>query len=156
MGLKLRAHGRREASVGLLEEALRWAEATPGVQPFYLAEVEYFLGHFEEALQILEGLANEDPSASHLGYLALTLDGLGRVAEADSVMARVEQEFPTGRYPALLAARRRDVREAVTDLQACFDAGTVDFEVHLQIHRDPELEPVRDDPLFQALMRPSG
>ncbi|MGD8322114.1 MAG: hypothetical protein PVJ02_16815, partial [Gemmatimonadota bacterium] len=156
MGLELRAHGHREESVRLLEEALHWAEATPGIQPFTLAEIHYFLGHFEEALQILEGLANGDPSAPHLGYLSLTLAGLGRPAEADSVMARVEREFDAVRYPVLLAARRGDVRGVVTHLQAAFDAGEVDLETYLQLHRDPELEPARDQPLFRTLMRPTG
>jgi tRNA A-37 threonylcarbamoyl transferase component Bud32/TolB-like protein/tetratricopeptide (TPR) repeat protein len=157
VGLELRTHGHRDASVEHLEDALAWADGHPEASIFQRGRLLYYLERYEEALPIFEGLAAENRIGQNLGYLALTLEGLGQPERADSIMAGLEASFPTSRYPALLAARRGDAQKAVASLRGNFDAGMYYYAYNqVNLHRDPDLEPIRDDPLFQALMRPRG
>jgi TolB-like protein len=157
MGLALRVHDHPDPSVAVLEEAVAWADSHPDVNPFQKARSRYYLGRFDEALPILEELAAADPISQYVGYLALTLDGLGRGAEADSIMEGFSERFPASRYPALLAGRRGDAERAVEFLKGNFRAGMYYYAWNqINLHRDPDLLPIRDHPLFQALMRPTG
>jgi tetratricopeptide (TPR) repeat protein len=156
MGLELRVHGHAGASVTLLEDALAWAEDHPGIGLFSRARLLFSLQRYEEALPLWEEYFRENPTSPYLPYLALTLDGLGRTAQADSVM---EAYDPAARdpWPALLAARRGDVVTAVRLLQANFDAEMPYYTTsQLFLHNSTLLEPIRDHDLFRALMRPTG
>jgi tetratricopeptide (TPR) repeat protein len=152
MGLALRVHGHPDASATLLEETLQWIDGHPDIDLLYRGLVLYYLERYEEALPYLEGVSQVSQISQ--GRLALTLDALGRAAEADSVLA---QAPPRSRYPALLAARRGDVERAVDLLRDNFAAEMPHYTVsQIYLHRDPELEPIRDHAHFRALMRPTG
>ena len=157
MGLELRAHGFPAEGDALLEDALAWAEQHPDVAPYYRARVHYYLERNEEALPILQELVQGNPTGSNLGFLALTLDALGRPAEADSLLEGFQERFPQNWFPALLAARRRDARRAVDLLKAAFEAGRNYYHNgEVSLHLEPSLDPIRDHPLFRELMRPGG
>jgi TolB-like protein len=161
MGLELELQDKPVASLAFLEEALAWVDEQPDVSPFQKGRLLYYLERYGEALPLLQEAARERPAPESLGYLALCLDGLGYDARADSVMAEIGAS-PPSRYPALLAARRGNVRKAVDLLRSNFEAGMAYYcpghglasQVCLDL--DPELQPIRDRPLFQAMMRPTG
>ncbi|MFC1575767.1 hypothetical protein ACFL5A_03890, partial [Gemmatimonadota bacterium] len=157
MGLELRVHGYPEEGAALLENARAWADQYPDMDSLRRARLLYYLEWYEEALPLFQTLAQESPGSTNLGYLALTLDALGRPAEADSVLEGFQERFPRSPYPALLAARRGDARRAVELLQANFDAGMIYYHNgQVNLHTDPDLAPIRDHPLFRELMRFGG
>ena len=111
----------------------------------------------EEALPILEAAREELPNNGDIrASLAFVLQRLGRSEEARA-LEEIMLRSPTNPYPALLAADRGETRAAVDRLIAIFDAGrTYYLAGNLFLHYMPELIPIRDDPAFQAVMRPKN
>ena len=157
IGLELQVQDKPVASRTFLEEALTWVEKHPDVSPFQKGRLLYYLERYGEALPLLQKVARDRPTPESLGYLALCLDGLGYDARADSVMAEIGAS-PPSRYPALLAARRGNVRKAVDLLRSSFEAGMAYHSSSGQIYLDldPELNPIRNHASIQALMRSVG
>jgi tetratricopeptide (TPR) repeat protein len=163
---ELRAHGHLAASREVIERALDWSlsrpreEAATETNRYGLARILYLAERWEEAKEIFEELHLEHPdNIGYLGYL-----GSLAVREGDSEQAKrisadlenVDRPYSFGRnvyWRACIAALQGDQEQAVQLLRDAFAQG---LAFNIRFHRDINLEPLRDYPPFQELLRPKG
>jgi TolB-like protein len=121
--------------------------------------------HYRLSLVLLSAGRAEDSLKEALtepgsGWLAfgevMALDGLGRRAEADPVLARVERDpvlRVSGTYQiALIYAHRRDLERTFTWLERARQGRDPGFVSYIKC--DPLLSVLRSDPRYQALLTP--
>ncbi len=162
--LELRAHGYPREAADVARRAVAWyrrrtAAGGVGYLP-WLAQALEVAGEDREALavarQVLE-TAPEDPAAlGAVGVLAARTGDRSLAAGMERRLAEVEpacgpQDATFER--ARIAAQLGEVRRALDLLREAFAEG---YAFHIGIHRDPALEPLRDEPEFRELLRPKG
>jgi TolB-like protein/Tfp pilus assembly protein PilF len=116
--------------------------------------------------QAYPGLFHQDPEVDRGNFeaavgLACVLLKSGEAARAAQLLDRslsVMQSIPRmgtygfGPYDVLAHALRGDIEKSLTALRQAVDAGWR-FDWWYYLEQDPDLEPLRDDPGFQALQR---
>jgi tetratricopeptide (TPR) repeat protein/TolB-like protein len=156
---ELRAHGHAEAADRAIAGSIEWfASQPPDASRYNRARAFYYAGHFAAADTLLASLAEEAPeNRNYLGYRGVTLAALGRRNEALAIserlgtMDRLNHRGVHVGWQARIAAALEDADEAVRLLDQAFRIG---FFYSVSLHREPWWDPVRDDPAFQALIRP--
>ncbi len=163
---ELRVHGHLEASKKVLERCLDWHESRDGgdaaadTNRYGLARTLFLTGQWNEAKKILEELHREYPdNIDYLGYLGALAVREGNSEQARRISADLEnldRPFLFGRHMywrACIAALQGDQEQAVQLLR---DALAQGLPFDWRFHRDVNLEPLRDYPPFQELIRPKG
>ncbi len=164
--LELRAHGHRSLSIEVARRAVEWHRARPAdvvrtvAHRSALAQALYLAERWDEARELYAELARESPDevwfASRAGAIAARQ---GDHATARTVLAELRQHRPSDAAgtPMLaaagIAALLNERAEAVDCLREAFARG-LHHGVH--IHRNVDLEPLRDYPPFVDLVRPKG
>lgn len=175
----LRAHGARDAAVTTLARAIAWyeehVELENGADPRILRDAGrayYDDGRWDAAARIFRYLVEHGtPGAvpttgGHHGHLRGHLDEgflaaiASRRAERDEaarwrgVIESMDRRFLYGAdrlWLGKLAMLEGDESKAVSEIRRALSEG-LPFGRHL--HADPDLEPLRENPRFRALMRP--
>ena len=160
-GLELRRHGHEEAGEEAIRKGLEWFRAGDRAAdyPYSIARAHLWLGESEQALPLLQELAEEYPdSESVTGRLGLALARAGRAPDAREVDARLADwgdPYVRGDHlywRAAIAAELGEKERAVTLLRDAIAEG-VPYSV---LHEDPDLSALRDFPPFQELIEPRG
>jgi len=163
-GLELRAHGHLAESREILGHAVDWYRTRLNSEPDSqlleegLAEALYAANRWEDAGRVFTRLAGRDPSnVDYRGYLGLIAlhQSRGSVATASTEwLANVHDAYLFGRtslWRARLAAQLGDLNGALSLLHRSLDEGQ---PFGISIHRDPDLEPLRDLSSFAELTKP--
>jgi tetratricopeptide (TPR) repeat protein len=156
---ELRAHGHTEAAARVIAGSLEWfASQPPEAARYNRARAYYYAGRYADADTIFASLAADSPDdRAYLGYHGVTLAALGRRGEALAIserlgtMDRLNHRGIHVAWQARIAAALGDTEDAVRLLDQAFRIG---FFYSVSLHREPWWDPVRDDPAFQALIRP--
>lgn len=163
-GLELRAHGHPVESRAILHRAIAWyrshVESEPRSQLLQegLGGALYATNRWEDAGKVFNVLARHDPkNVDYQGYLALVAARRGRRGDAAAAaerLAKVNEPYLFGRatlWRARLAAQLGDRDAAISLLRQSFAEGR---PFGIAIHRDIDLEPLRDVPAFRELIGP--
>lgn len=163
---ELRAHGFREASLGVAERAVQWFRARPAEEAatvYYqvgLAVALYQAERWDEAEALFREAAAATPRDVMVqGYLGLLAARRGDREEALAISDRLDgmadpYDFGREEYvQASIAAQLGDLDRAMVLLRDAYARGRP-FEIFL--HRDMDLEPLRDYPPFQEFLAPKG
>jgi tetratricopeptide (TPR) repeat protein len=164
--LELRAHEHPEASLAMGEMALAYlrgrpTELTATSGPRYgLLQALYIMERWDEAQPIADELIHEDPmNPDYLGYLGTLAVRRGERVEALRIsdeLASVDRPYLRGSntlWRARIAALLGEEERAVSFLRQAHEQGV---RLDVSIHRDMDLEPLRDSPSFEEFTRPRG
>ena len=168
---ELRAHGYGEAAREMLFRAIDWLENRSPEQKkgaghrWQLARLFIDVGRLDEAGVILEGLVQEYPEAgSFQAALGVVAARQGNREKASKISRLLEELARSrGRPPvhdthayrrAWIAAALGD-REQAVELLREWGPWFLTTNVY-QPHSNPFLQPLRDYPPFQELLRPKG
>jgi tetratricopeptide (TPR) repeat protein len=157
---ELRAHGHHGESLALASLAVNWCRGRGVLEDqavtmrAFLARALYQAERWDESRELFRELAAENPgNAEYHGYLGAIAARAGDATEAmaisDALPADVQSIFWRARIAALLG----DEERAMTLLRQAFAQGS---KFNLSVHRDMDLESLRDYPPFQELLRPKG
>ncbi len=169
---ELRAHGNREESLEIAEQAIEWYEANEPENKSDLANALYRAERWDEAYTIFEELHLEEPdnitykdlSGSRAvlaangmtGVLAALMGNEDEARQVEEALHTFDQEYLNhintyfrARINALLGEREK----AVSLLEEAFEQG---MPFIIIIHRDLAFEPLQDYPPFQELLEPEG
>jgi DNA-binding SARP family transcriptional activator/tetratricopeptide (TPR) repeat protein len=163
---ELRAHGFRAAAFDVAERAIDWYQSRPtdesatGQHRFDLANAYYIGERWDEARQLFEQLASEAPSDVNLrGFLGVLAARRGdteaarRISEGLTGLA-TRRDFGRDTYwQACIASLLGERERAMVLLRDAYARGRA-FTVLL--HRDMDLEPLRDYPPYQRFMEAKG
>jgi tetratricopeptide (TPR) repeat protein len=163
---ELRAHGFRAASLDAAERAVEWYRARPAAETetgwyrFKLAHAYYLRERWDESRLLFESLASEAPSEVNLrGFLGVLAARRGDVETARTISDGLTGTAPRGDFgrdlywQACIAALLGEPERAMELLRDAYARGRA-FTIFL--HRDMDLEPLRDYPPFQEFMAPKG
>jgi tetratricopeptide (TPR) repeat protein len=164
-GQELRAHGYKEDSVQVLNQALQWFESRPPDEKNTsshlnsLGVINYLLGKWAEAKVLFEGLHNQNPSSiTYLGALGVIAARRGEKEEALKISKELEEDkspylFGTPTYwRARIAALLGDKEGAVNLLRQAIKQGYR----YDSIHPTEDFETLADFPPYIQLMKPKG
>jgi tetratricopeptide (TPR) repeat protein len=160
---ELRAHGRREASLAMAARLVRWLRDRPSNEAATmqhredLANALYLSEQWEEAGTLFAQLAADDPSRVELlGALGTTAARRGDTERARAVAGQLagwSDPLHLGApafWRACIAALLNDRESAVDRLRESFAELP---RSSLRLHRDPDLETLRDYPPYLDLVR---
>ena len=164
-GRELRAHGYKEDSVRVLNEALQWFEGRPEQEKASpmnrrdQAMTFYILGKWAEAKELFEGLHRDVPDdINYLGYLGAVAVQLGDKEEALKISKQLEEDkrpylfgIPTYRR-ARIAALLGDKEGAVNLIRQAIKQGFA----YSNIHPTEDFESLAAFPPYIQLMKPKG
>jgi len=153
LGTALRWARRYDESLKAYEAALLFA---PGddVMQMNIMQVRYDLGQFQKALSICEGLKEQVDEGGRQYYLAMIYHKLGRIGDAEASLKRlsVVQGGDVGYELAAIYAQGGNTAKALEWLEkALQDPDREDDLRYLKV--DPLLDPLRNEPRFQAVER---
>jgi DNA-binding SARP family transcriptional activator/tetratricopeptide (TPR) repeat protein/TolB-like protein len=157
---ELRAHGHREPADGLFQQSVEWygnAGTAEDVRAS-LAIVLYEVGRWNQAGEIFQELAAEDPTAitprAYLGVIAARKGERTEAERFDAWLRDLDQRYLWGTatlHRARISAALGDEDRAVDLLRSAFGEGLQHGTSH---HLNVEFEALRDHPGFIELMRP--
>jgi DNA-binding SARP family transcriptional activator/TolB-like protein len=163
---ELRAHGSRAASLEAAERAIDWYRSRPGEETatgwyrYSLAHALYLREQWDAARLLFEELASEAPSDINLrGFLGVLAARRGDVETARTISEGLAGTAPRGDFgrdlywQACIAALLGEPERAMELLRDAYARGRA-FTIFL--HRDMDLEPLRDYPPFQEFIAPKG
>jgi tetratricopeptide (TPR) repeat protein len=167
---ELRAHGHPEEARAILEEEVSRFETNPHYsdpdtlrparRPNNRAHVLHRLGREEEAHALWEEVFSYAPSnAEVMGLLGVTAAHTGDTAQAREMLDRVSRISDphalarAAQYRAWIATALGEYDQAVQFLR---ELPPLNGSRGLYLHRDINLEPLRDDPAFVEFMRSKG
>ncbi len=163
-GLELRAHGHPDESRAILDRAIAWyrprVESKPRSQLLQegLGAALYAANRWEDAGKVFAVLARQYPgNVDYRGYLALIAAHQGRRGDAVVAaerLAKVNEPYLFGRatmWRARLAAQLGDRDSAISLLHRSLAEG---MPFGIGIHRDIDLESLRDVPSFREFISP--
>ena len=166
---ELRVHGFPEAGQAMAERAVAWFENNPEVpKRVYYSMCLMNAGRVDAAWTIIENLLPEFPDHQFFlttaGVCAAQLGDRAKAIEFEELIVELgEADLQTdgflgyhGVVPyrrARIAAQLGEHDRAISLLQQAVTDG---FSNYLLIHRDPNFEPLWDDPEFQEILRPKG
>jgi serine/threonine protein kinase/tetratricopeptide (TPR) repeat protein len=157
---ELRAHGNREESLEIAEQAIEWYEMNEPENKSELANALYLAERWDKAYRIYEELSREEPD--NIGYkgargvLAAMMENEEEARQLEEALRNVDREYLFGEhtyYRARINALLGKREKAVSLLEKSFDQGRY---FSISIHRHPAFEPLRDYPPFQELLEPEG
>ncbi|MFZ5789047.1 MAG: protein kinase domain-containing protein [Acidobacteriota bacterium] len=163
---ELRAHGRRAESIALAARAAEWyrsrtaREIAQDEAQRRLAKSLYRAERWSECRSAVERL--DDRSAKEilpmgmLGVLAARAGDRGRAERIGVQLDALDGPYVFGTntlWRSRIAAQLGDRAQALALLREAFGEGLAHG---VWIHRDIDLEPLRDDPAFLELIRPKG
>ena len=163
---ELRAHRHLEAYKEVAARAVDWyrdrlseKEATEK-ERYDLARALYIAEQWEECLALIEELASEKPdNIDYKGYLGTLAARKGDREEAlriSTELKNIDRPYLFGNHTywcACIASLLGEREQAVALLQNAFAQG-LDYGVYL--HREMDLEPLRNYKPFQELLKPKG
>ena len=159
---ELRAQGYKEEAIEIAHRAVEWyqqhrSEADyryPMAQALYLAEI------WQESRALFEGLSKEEPEnidyKGYLGTLAVRMGDKKKALSISEELKNIDRPYLFGNHTywrACIASLLGDKERAVNLLTEAFNQGR-SYGVYL--HKDMNLEPLRDYPSFKELMKPKG
>jgi len=164
-GRELRAHGYKEDSIRVLNQALQWFESRPAQEKasvgnrYSQATTLYILGRWAEARTLFEGLHGDVPAnIGYLGYLGSIAVRLGDKDVALKVTQQLEEDKrpylfggPTF-WRARIAALLGDKEGAVNLLRQATKQGYA----YPSLHLCEDFESLADYPPYVQLMKPRG
>ncbi|MBA2292814.1 MAG: hypothetical protein H0W15_10215 [Gemmatimonadales bacterium] len=164
--VELRAHGKEAEADTLFARSLRWYLERPADvqrEPAFrraLGEAYYMAGKWDDASRILRELAVERPDdISVRGRLGTLAARRGDRVQAERIFAELAAEkrpYLLGQHTywcARIAALLGDRARAVSSLREAFAQGRTEW---IELHRDRDLEMLRDYRPFRQLLRPKG
>lgn len=164
-GRELRAHGFREESVRVLDQALQWYEARPSEEKGSLgnrysrATTLYVLGQWVKAKTMFEGLQTDAPDdIAYLGYIGATaarMEDREGAARASKQLEEDHRPYLFGNptyWRARIAALLGDREAAVNLLRQTTKEG---FS-YSSIHPTEDFESLADYPPYIQMMKPKG
>jgi serine/threonine protein kinase/tetratricopeptide (TPR) repeat protein len=159
-GLELLAHGYPEAASDALEQSLKWYQEQHGEHEYAYARTLYFTGRWDESKTLFEKLASEDrENIDYQGYLGVIAVREGNTNSALSIsewLEKLDRPYLFGSHTlwrARIAARLGEHALSVSLLREAFRQGA---SYGLWLHRDFDLEPLRDYKPFLELLEPRG
>jgi TolB-like protein len=163
---ELRAHGFRDASLSAAEQAVHWYRSRPseGAASIHSqvgrAIVLYVAERWDEARAVFEGVAVVAPQdvtvQGFRGLLAARRSDREHALRISRQLDGIADPYDFGRdqyAQAVIAAQLGDLDRAMVLLRDAHARGRA-FGVFL--HRDMDLEPLRDHPPFQDFIEPKG
>jgi tetratricopeptide (TPR) repeat protein len=163
---ELRAHGFTRESFEAADRAIRWHRSRPPEEVafwghrFSLARAYYVRESWDSAAALFEGVAAEGPGREaaqpHLGALAARRGDREAALAIEALLSDrgTRGSFALDTYNrARIAALLGDRERAVGLLQEAYARG---YPFMVLMHRDMDLEPLRDYPPFQQFMKPKG
>ena len=163
---ELRAHGFREASLGVAVRAVQWFRSRPAEEAATvrykagMALTLYLAERWEEAEAVFREVAAVAPrDVTVRGFLGLLAARRGDREEALRISEQLDgmadpYDFGREEYlQACIAAQLGDLDRAMVLLREAYARGRP-FAIFL--HRDMDLEPLRDHPPFQEFLAPQG
>jgi tetratricopeptide (TPR) repeat protein len=169
---ELRAHGHREAAVKIAGRAAEWYRSRPGGEAEEeknrtgLGESLYRTERWEEARAVFTQLATQHPeNLNHLGRLGTLAARRGARAEVERIDRRLQKlhrlyyspetnTFWRARARALLGDREAALallRDAIAEGLGAYGEA---YGYALIFHHSMDLEALRGDPAFEALLEP--
>ncbi|NIM58433.1 MAG: hypothetical protein GTO16_05750 [Candidatus Aminicenantes bacterium] len=157
---ELRAHGHEEAAMEIANRAVEWYKShlTPTTYRYGLARALYLAKRWDEAHPIFEKLAAENLDnidyKGFLGTLAARRGNREKALEIFNELQQTDQPYLFGEHTywcARISSLLGDREQAVVLLKEAFAQG---YESPIDLHRDMDLESLRDYPPFQELVRP--
>jgi tetratricopeptide (TPR) repeat protein len=161
-----RAHGHGAVASEIADRALGWYDEQPeefragAAGRMLRGQLLYLRGDWDGAATVFQSLAADSvENVDVLGYQGAIAARQGDVESAQGFASELATlELPSMRgvntaWRAEIAALLGESDEAVALLQRAFSEG---LGYDIWIHRDMNLEPLRDYPPFQELMRPKG
>ncbi|MDH7512468.1 MAG: tetratricopeptide repeat protein [Clostridiales bacterium] len=163
---ELRAHGNKEEAIKMAGEAVEWykarsaEEAAKEINRYDLAGALYLAERWGEAQAIFEALLAAKPDnisyKGNLGTIAARLGDREKALRISDELKALTKPYLFGDHAywrACIASLLGDKEQAVALLRESFAQGGT-YGVYL--HRDMDLEPLRDYPPFQGLIKPKG
>jgi tetratricopeptide (TPR) repeat protein len=163
---ELRAHGHKEESIKMAGEAVEWYKGRPAEEAekeqnrYYLASTLYLAERWEEARAMFEALLSEKPDnidyKGYLGSIAARLGDREKALRISDELKALTKSYLFGDHTywrACIASLLGEKEQAVALLRESFAQGRT-YGVYL--HRDMDLEPLRDYPPFRELIKPQG
>ncbi len=164
--LEFRAHGHDEAFRATVQRTLGWLDSRSAEEKarperlFQLARTLYYAERWEEAMGLLRGLSADSPFAiARWGWVGVTDARLGNATGAqrmNSLLAAIGQAQLYGEalaWRARIAAVSGRPAEATELLAQAIREG---LRWGVWVHRDIDLESLREYEPFQELARPRG
>ena len=161
---ELRAHGFPDEAKRIANQAVEWYQSKPSeeytsiVYRDNLARIFYTAERWPEAKSLFESLSKEKPdNIDYIGYLGTLAARRGDKSEALKIsdeLKNINKPYLFGNHTywrACIAALLGESRQAVALLNEAFAQGR-DFGVY--VHRDMDLESLRNFKPFQELLRP--
>ena len=116
------------------------------------------LERWHDARTVYQALHNEDPAAvEHLGALGVLSARLGRIAEADSIAARLVADARAWQFGAprlwagRIAAVKGDREAAIALIHQALREGYARLYL---LHTEHDFETLRDSPAFREILEP--
>jgi tetratricopeptide (TPR) repeat protein len=163
---ELRAHGYKEESLKMAGEAVEWYKGRPAEEAAKqesrssLAYTLCLAERWEEARAIFEALLAEKPDKieykGYLGTIAARLGDRGTALRISDELKALIKPYLFGEHTywrACIASLFGEKAQAVSLLRESFAQGG---SYGVDLHRDIDLEPLRDYPPFQELIKPKG
>jgi tetratricopeptide (TPR) repeat protein len=163
---ELRAHGHKDESIKIAGEAVEWykgrsaEEAAKEENRYYLAGALYLAERWEEAQKIFEALLSEKPDnidyKGSLGTIAARLGDREKALQISGELKALTKPYLFGGHTywrACIASLLGEKEQAVALLRESFAQGR---EYGVYLHRDMDLQPLRDYPPFQEFLKPKG
>ena len=157
---ELHAHGNKAEALQVAEQAMRWYGDHDPENKSGLAEAYYLAGQWSESYSLYRELAADNPDdITYVGGLGTLAARRGDEEEARRIageLKNIDRKYLFGRHTYLRArihALLGEHAEAVKLIRESFDQGN-GFGIY--IHRDIDLESLRDYPPFQELLKPKG
>lgn len=164
-GRELRAHGYRQASLQVLERAVKWFESRPKEESetrshrYGLARVLYEAEKWEEAQDIFEALHKEfSDYIYYLGYLGSLGARRGDKEEALRILnllENIKRPYLFGSHTywrARIASLLGEKENAIRLIREALAQGLT----YTFLHPVMDLEPLGDYPPFKELIKPKG
>jgi tetratricopeptide (TPR) repeat protein/TolB-like protein len=162
--MELRAHGHREASVRMAEQAMAWYRALPASEAAkYQVDLLAALVRAErwaEAKPIADALLAKDPDdidmRGEVGTLAARLGDAAQARQIEVELATLTRPYLNGAHTYARACIAAQLGEKDRALALLRDALGQGFAFNVWIHVDMDLEPLWGYPPFEELMKPKG
>jgi tetratricopeptide (TPR) repeat protein len=161
---ELRAHGYPEEARKIANQAVEWCRSRPKEEAaseslrYNIAQALYLGERWQEAQNIFELLALEKPEnidyKGYLGCLAVRLGDKEKALKISEELKMINKPYLFGNhtyYRARIASLLSEREQAIALLREAFAQG---LSYGAYLHRDVGLEPLRNYPPFQELMRP--
>jgi tetratricopeptide (TPR) repeat protein len=158
--LELRAHGNRTEALRIADQAIHWYEEHESGNKTARARAHYYAERWDESFTLYRELAAEVPEDVRIkGALGVLAARRGDQEEARRISRELEKtnrKYLFGRHTynrACIHALLGEFAVAVKLIEESFEQG---YPFGIYLHRDIDLEAMRDYPPFQDLLKPKG